>query len=85
MHSIFSPLPYTQLVSTEEKLNQLYLSIKLADGRGFEPPLGFRPKRTFQARAFNHSATHPSLEKWGDYTLLGTKSQGLILVKDDTY
>ncbi len=35
--------------------------IVMADGRGFEPPLGFRPKHTFQACAFNHSATHPKV------------------------
>ena len=50
----------------------------MADGRGFEPPLGFRPKRTFQARAFNHSATHPHLEKWSHYSRFSPKSQGLF-------
>ena len=32
----------------------------MADGRGFEPPLELSPKHTFQACAFNHSATHPA-------------------------
>ena len=31
----------------------------MADRVGFEPTLGFRPKHTFQACAFNHSATYP--------------------------
>ncbi len=31
----------------------------MADGARFELALGFRPKHTFQACAFNHSATHP--------------------------
>ena len=54
---------YKHLKNKEKRAikGSLYL---MADGRGFEPPLGFRPKRTFQARAFNHSATHPLLEKW---------------------
>ncbi len=48
----------------------------MADGRGFEPPLGFRPKHTFQACAFNHSATHP--KKMTLYTLFFSKMQGLF-------
>ena len=35
----------------------------MADRVGFEPTLGFRPKHTFQACAFNHSATHPLEQK----------------------
>ena len=31
----------------------------MADGARFELALGFRPKHTFQACAFNHSATYP--------------------------
>ncbi len=34
-------------------------SFFMADRVGFEPTLGFRPKHTFQACAFNHSATYP--------------------------
>lgn len=35
-------------------------AFSMADGARFELALGFRPKHTFQACAFNHSATHPS-------------------------
>ena len=49
----------------------------LADGRGFEPPLGFRPKHTFQACAFNHSATHPTIEY--PYTLKQKRLQVLFI------
>ena len=31
----------------------------MAEEEGFEPSLGFRPKHTFQACAFNHSAIPP--------------------------
>ena len=37
-----------------------YGGVIMADGRGFEPPLELSPKHTFQACAFNHSATHPA-------------------------
>ncbi len=47
--------------SSPIKKNPAGCLIFMADGRGFEPPLGFRPKHTFQACAFNHSATHPKV------------------------
>lgn len=41
------------------KANLREVLYEMADGVGFEPTLGFRPKHTFQACAFNHSAIHP--------------------------
>lgn len=48
--------------------------VPLADGVGFEPTLGFRPKHTFQACAFNHSAIHPFFSCLS-YILLFSKLQ----------
>ena len=51
----FSSLPFI-LIKKALQLEELLM----ADRVGFEPTLGFRPKHTFQACAFNHSATYPS-------------------------
>ena len=50
----FSSPPFI-LIKKALQLEELLM----ADRVGFEPTLGFRPKHTFQACAFNHSATYP--------------------------
>ncbi len=33
---------------------------RLADGEGFEPPVGIVPTAVFKTAALDHSATHPN-------------------------
>ncbi len=56
----------------------------MADGARFELALGFRPKHTFQACAFNHSATHP-LEQKDLYTTFEQKASVFFYGGDFIY